>query len=508
MGSALERVIRFGRGHVWALSLAAAVVLATGLRLHGLTRHPIWLDEAYSIAVARQPLLAIAPSLADETGPPLYYLLLHVWIDLFGEGQTAVRLLSLLCGVLLVPATAHLARRATGETAGLVAGYLVSATPMAVQFSQEARMYTLLPLLTVLAADRLLAWLQGGTRRELVTHALLLAAVFYTHNWGLLVLPAAGAAALLYPRDRVRGWVGSALLALLLYTPWVRILLVQVRDPSYMFIGMVQTIPWWQLPFRSILIFAIGVGDIGAKARTLLPAAGSLLFGAWFLWLLTAPLLKRERSRASLALLMYAAVPLLSAALYTALARPIYLLGRYEVLVLPVLLAIVGGTVAEVFRGPRLGIVVVAWVLALGGLSLQYTAGVQRRFPEPLMAATLAPNLRPGDRVVFCGLYRAAMEYHLRQARGSFVAASFPPDAASHLGWYYESLYRPDAPVLAAAARDQCPGRGTRTWVVATSGATCRVLIDALAACARLDSPFLNRGVPDDQLLLAEPRER
>jgi 4-amino-4-deoxy-L-arabinose transferase-like glycosyltransferase len=458
--------------------------------------------------VARQPLRDIAPSLADESGPPLYYLLLHGWIELFGEGQTAVRLLSLLCGVLLVPATAQLARRLMGPGGGLVAAFLVSATPMAVQFSQEARMYTLLPLLTVLAAERLLAWLEDGSRRALLTHALLLAAIFYTHNWGLLVLPAAGAAALLYRGERLRGWVGAALVSLVLYAPWVPILRAQVRDPSYQFIAMVQTIPWWQLPFRSLLLFAIGVGDIGGTARTLLPAPGSILFAAWFLWLLAAPVMKRERRRESLALLLYAAVPLVCAALYSALARPIYLLGRYEILVLPVLIALAGGATAGMFRGRRLAILVAVWVVALTGLSLRYTTGVQRRFPEPLMAGTLAPHLLPGDRIVFCGLYRAAMEYHLRQAGGPFVPASFPPDAASHLGWYYESLYRPDAPALAGAARDQCPGRGTRTWVVATGGATCRVLIGVLDACARLSSPFLDLGVPANQVLLAEPRER
>src|SRR5207247_1624547 len=95
LGSALERGIRFARGHAWALALAAAILLATGLRLHGLTRHPIWLDEAYSVAVARQPLRAIAPSLADETGPPLYYLLHHAWIRLYGEGKALLRLFSM-----------------------------------------------------------------------------------------------------------------------------------------------------------------------------------------------------------------------------------------------------------------------------------------------------------------------------------------------------------------------------------------------------------------------------
>jgi len=483
------------------------MLLATGLRLDGLTRHPIWLDEAYSVAVARQPLWAIAPSLADESGPPLYYLLLHGWIGFFGEGQTAVRLLSLFCGVLLVPATARLARRLAGEGGGLAAALLMAATPMAVQFSQEARMYTLLPLLAVLAAERLLAWLQCGTRHALAAHALLLAAIVYTHNWGLLILPAAGAVAMLYPGERLRGWVIGASLALLLYAPWVPVLAAQVRDPSYRFIQLVQTIPWWQLPFRSLLIFAAGVGDIGGQAVSLVPAPASYLFAGWLLWLLVAPILRGAGRRESLALLLYAALPPAAAALFTALARPIYLLGRYEILILPVALAAAGAAVTRMFRGPRLVILVTIWVLALSGLSVRYTSGVHRRFPEPIMAAVLSPNLLPGDRVVFCGLYRAAMEYHLRRAGGTFEPASFPPEAASHLGWYYESLYRPDAPGLLTAASDHCPEPGTRTWVVATSGATCGVLIDTLKACARLSSPFLRLGVPANQVLLAEPRE-
>jgi len=481
-------------------------VLATGLRLHGLTRHPFWLDEAYSVTVARQPLWAIAPSLADESGPPLYYLLLHGWIKLLGEGQDAVRLLSVLCGVLLVPATARLARRVAGERGGLAAAFLMAATPMAVQFSQEARMYTLLPLLTVLAGERLLVWLQDGMRGALLAHALLLAAIFYTHNWGLLVLPAAGAVALLYPGERIRGWLIAASLALLLYAPWVPVLVTQVRDPSYQFIRMIQTIPWWQLPLRSLLIFAVGVGDIGGQATTLVPAPASYLFAGWFLWLLVAPILSGVGRRESLALLLYTAVPPVAAALFTALARPIYLLGRYEILILPVAIAAAGVAVAKMFRGRRLSLLVAIWVLALAGLSVRYTAGVHRRFPEPIMTGVLAPKLRPGDHIVFCGLYRAAMEYHLRQRGATFEPASFPAEAANHLGWYYESLYRPDAPALMTEASAQCPQPGSRTWVVATSGATCGVLIDTLRTCSSLSSPFLKLGVPANQVLLAEPR--
>lgn len=488
--------------------MGAAILLGAGLRLHGLLRHPVWLDEAYSVAVARQPLREIARSLVDETGPPLYYLLLHGWLLLFGEGEAAVRLLSVVCGLLLIPATGRLARRLEGPGVGVAAAFLTAVTPIAVQFSQEARMYALLPLLTALAAERLLAWLQEGGRGALLAHALLLTAILYTHNWGLLILPASGAAACLYGRERLRGWVGAALLALLLYAPWIPVLRAQVRDPSYLFIAMVQKIPWWELPFRSLQLFASGAGDTGGTAGPLVPMPLSVLLAAWLLCLLAAPLVMRERRRDYAALLMFGAIPPLAGALYSGLVRPIYLLGRYEILVLPVTLAVACGSLARLALGRRAAIVVAVWAIALASVSLRFTSAIERRFPEPMMASALLPRLRPGDRVVFCGLYRAAMEYHLRRGGASFAPASFPPEAGDHLGWYYEGLYRPDAPEIAVAARSHCPPDGARTWVVATGGAVCGVLIETLRSCASLSSPFLDRGVPANQVLLAEPRER
>src|SRR5207245_3044149 len=248
------------RRRLWRLGLSAAALLALGLSLRGLTRHGLWLDEAYAVAVARQGLGAIAPSLIDESGPPLYYLILHLWIALFGDGIVAVRLLSILFGLLLVPATAILARRLGGERAGLAAAFLAAATPMAVQFSQETRMYTLMPLLAVLAAERLLAYVEEGGRGAALAHALLLAALCYTHNWGVLLLPSAALGAVVAAAPRLEGDLGAALrpgggtaswgrlqgagaaqvLAVILYLPWARVLLSQAAAPSYLFIGMVQ----------------------------------------------------------------------------------------------------------------------------------------------------------------------------------------------------------------------------------------------------------------------------
>jgi len=53
-----------------------------------------WRDEAYSVLLAGQPLSVIIQKSSIE--PPVYYVLLHFWIQLFGTSEIATRSLSLL----------------------------------------------------------------------------------------------------------------------------------------------------------------------------------------------------------------------------------------------------------------------------------------------------------------------------------------------------------------------------------------------------------------------------
>lgn len=54
----------------------------------------LWRDEAFSILAAQRPISFIVSRLGFE--PPLYYLMLHFWMKVFGSGEIAARSLSLL----------------------------------------------------------------------------------------------------------------------------------------------------------------------------------------------------------------------------------------------------------------------------------------------------------------------------------------------------------------------------------------------------------------------------
>src|SRR3954466_3923268 len=85
------------------LVAAAVVAVAIGIALRFLTSSHLWLDEALTVNIAKLPLAKIPDALRHDGSPPLYYALLHFWMDVFGSGDLAVRALSGLFGVASFP---------------------------------------------------------------------------------------------------------------------------------------------------------------------------------------------------------------------------------------------------------------------------------------------------------------------------------------------------------------------------------------------------------------------
>ena len=83
-GAAQARALRF-RDSLWL-----PVLIGAAIRLAGLDRLSFWLDETTSVRIAQQPFAVIWQDVGD-THPPLYHLLLHVWL-LGGTNEAWVRL--------------------------------------------------------------------------------------------------------------------------------------------------------------------------------------------------------------------------------------------------------------------------------------------------------------------------------------------------------------------------------------------------------------------------------
>jgi len=193
--------------------------LGFALRVCRLDAQPFWFDEWLSYDLARAPLL-YAPATLDR--PPLFYVLLHLWIKAAGSTPFTFRFFSTCCGALVVPLFYRLGRQTPGRQAGTWSMALAALSPFCVYYAQEARTYALTLALILASNLALLRWLDDGRARNLALYAVTTLACLYTHYTALL-LPAAQLAAVWLSRDdgRRRATLLAAQIAVgAAFAPW------------------------------------------------------------------------------------------------------------------------------------------------------------------------------------------------------------------------------------------------------------------------------------------------
>jgi hypothetical protein len=383
-------------------TLAVAGVVAIGVLLRFWTRSDLWFDEALSVEVAKLPLGELRGALASDGHPPVYYVLLHLWMAVFGEGDLAVRSLSGVFALAALPLTWVLARRLGGREAAVAGLLLLASSPFAIRYATEARMYTLVMLLVLAGALALREAVETGAPRWRVAVALLSGLLLLTHYWTFYLLGATGLV-LVWAAWRVTGEerrrrVG-AIVAIaaggLLFLPWLPTFLAQAASTGTP----------WGLPARpaelaTTSLVDFGGGDFG-EARLLggLTAllAALALFGRSVdgrrivLDLRTRPTVRAEAAVVVLTLALASTGSWLTSSATAS---------RYLSILFPlhVVLAAVG---VAVFASPRVRAVVLAVVVALGAVGGVRNVVFQRTQGAEIAAAIDAQG-RDGDLVAFC----------------------------------------------------------------------------------------------------------
>ena len=157
-------------------------VIAIALRTPELSSKGLWLDEAYSVLAARLPVMEMLEQLNRDATPPLYYLSLAPWIQLFGSSEAAVRALSVVFSVGGIALTGWMAYRHFSLRIASVVTLALAFTPMHIYYAQEARMYSLVALLGIALVFSGLEYLTRGSRLALMLAALFSLLMLLTHN--------------------------------------------------------------------------------------------------------------------------------------------------------------------------------------------------------------------------------------------------------------------------------------------------------------------------------------
>ena len=373
---------------LWLIVAAGAV-----LRLIALGHRSFWIDEIASVAIAQKPGDLFWRFLwHDEGNMAAYYILLRPWLHL-GYGEATVRLLSVLPGVVSIPALYHLAKRLFGVPAGLLSAALFALNPCAIGGSQEARAYSFVVLGVIVSTLRFVRLAQRPCYRFAVAYGVVAGVTCYFHYFGILV-PAAHAVSLIVVPRRRLPWkqylvAGAIIVVLTIPILW----LIHAQDVGH--ISWVQPTSWLEVYHLGVFLAASGGKVLGAILLACDLALIALFLRRWAIAWREGDDLSHRWAYTLAGSTFFSPIVIVLAA---SIVRPVFY-HRFLVICLPAWVMMTAVGVLQIRRGA----VRVASIVAVAILCLVNTVQLYSRVVEDWHGAVsyLIAEARPQDRVLY-----------------------------------------------------------------------------------------------------------
>jgi uncharacterized membrane protein len=497
--------------------LVFILVVGVFLRFYHIGKPSLWKDEIWSIETSMgrgsvndrlpanfirtdQPdltgLASAAPwwsiwtHVGDITHPPLYFVLLRWWMDLFGTGAEAIRSLSAIASVASIPVFFDVCRFLHGNRIALLATAIMALALGQVEYAFDARAYALLVLAGLGCIDLLLRIeLFGASKIRLVALALCCAAATLTHY--IVAGPLLGlgtyAAIRLPARARWSALAALAAGAILTLVVWVPLLGTQTRTlPSLAatFLREAHMEKHGKLTLYRVIglpaEFLLGESGGEALARR----SPNLVLGI-FLLTMVVPVI-RLYWRRDLLLWVLCMLGNIGSVVVIDLLHGTTLAGypRYTLLTSPAIFAVIAS-----FDWPRVGalrdLVPIVCIAALTVAAADHVTSP----PDSLedwrqLAADLDSETRPNDLLIYSnpdpwvtpGLFYMCLKYYSPQSQHPWLILRDPayPQLLARISTY------PDIWVIGGDPQNDgprlLPGWRPQTLISTSAGSACRMV--------------------------------
>lgn len=128
------------------------LLIAAFIRFTGLVKRDLWYDEAFTGVAVKEDFKSMISMIINDVHPPLYYMLLKGFSSFFNYSVFGIRLFSAIFGLASVWMIYLLTKELFNKRAALYAALVATISPLAIQYSQEARMYAMLVFLILTAS--------------------------------------------------------------------------------------------------------------------------------------------------------------------------------------------------------------------------------------------------------------------------------------------------------------------------------------------------------------------
>lgn len=398
-----ERLPRWASTGAVLVLLVAASAFIRSRTLGG----EYWFGEAGAVGLASEPLGSLLGAVHRAGAAPLYYLLLHIWINLFGSGESATHAFSLLIGLASVPVAMWTGWSLAGRRAGFFAAVLFAFSSFLTRYAEETQPYELMLVLGLLATAGLLHGFVFRRRAYLWLFGVCLALMLYTQGSALLYWAGAAAALVFVWRsvpDRRTGFLRDAALcfggAAVVFLPWLPTAIDQIAH---------ATNPWHYTPLLGATVPSQLLGSERVDVTLLVCVV-----------IAVAPLAARARRRTPEAAVFWALIAIPAVAL--AVGRivgffvPIWAWRYFAPVVAPLLLLGGFSTARARVVGVAAIVFCVAFLANAGSFAPSYKSDMDD------IAAEMSPYLHAGDLVVLGQPEQAPLAFHYLPGKLQYVS--------------------------------------------------------------------------------------
>lgn len=395
--------------------LLVAIAVGLILRFVSLGGQSLWVDEMLTLSNAHIGQELKASHVFENLQGPLISLLMHAWAGI-SYNEAFLRLPFAIAGALTVIAGFFLARQVAGLWTALNTTFFLALSPVLLWYSQEIRGYVFVLLFTVLMMYCLLRWAERREGRYLIWYGVFAFAALVSNLSAAFILAAHFLYLVLVPSRRrlVGKWVVTILVVLLIFSPWVRQIVVRTNLER-----MVESetgeplrggapLTMMAVPY-SLFVYTVGY-SLGPPVRDLHTRAGQsvrenihwiiltlVIFGIPFVAGLRK--LAMENPGLLVLLMLSVIVPLLIASILSVRNIKVFT-PRYALVCLPAYALVVGRGLAEISRG-RLKFLVYIFAGLLGvSLFNYFLVPAYAKDDARGASRVIADNFEEGDTVV------------------------------------------------------------------------------------------------------------
>ena len=218
-------------------SIVLLLLVLLNLVLKGiyLGEHNLDLDEPFTLYQAQGGLGDLVSMMKWDNNPPLFYVLLHFWIRIFGISPFSARSLSLLFSSFTVIFIYKIGVKFFNHFVAISSSILFTFSYFIILMAHYARAYSLMIFLSVVSMYYFLSLIKSPRRNYLIALTIVNSLLIYSHFMGFFIILVQSLSVLVIKEVRVKilkFYLISSLITAFLYTPYIYFFILRFLDAA------------------------------------------------------------------------------------------------------------------------------------------------------------------------------------------------------------------------------------------------------------------------------------